>query len=104
MMGEFEYKDVLVDNPPTYLPGLYYFFFFLYGIFVPIIFLNLLIGLAVGDISRIQSSAELQVYAKQVERLIQIERGFPEALRMRTRVYEHTDYPNMKLSLRKKVS
>ncbi|XP_020891879.1 transient receptor potential cation channel subfamily A member 1 [Exaiptasia diaphana] len=103
MLGEFEYKDLLIDQPPTYLPWLHYFFFVLYVICVPIIFLNLLIGLAVGDIDRIQSSAELEVHARQVERLIQIERGFSKMLRKRTKAFEHTEYPNVKSSVRKKI-
>ncbi|KAK3711402.1 hypothetical protein QZH41_013507 [Actinostola sp. cb2023] len=61
------------------------------------------IGLAVGDINRIQSSAELEVHARQVERLIQIERGFSKMLRKRSKVLEYTDYPNMKSSVRKKI-
>ncbi|XP_032220958.2 transient receptor potential cation channel subfamily A member 1 isoform X2 [Nematostella vectensis] len=103
MLGEFEYKSTFVDSPPTFQPVLFYFFFIMFGVSVPIIFLNLLIGLAVGDIGRIQASAELEVHARQVERLIQIERGAPKVILKRSKVTEHLEFPNAKGTIRKKI-
>lgn len=76
-MGEIGYAErflvPFVDGDPSTLhyaiPTLVLLVFFF--LLMPILFMNLLIGLAVGDIAQIQSNAALQRLAMQVSCIAQ---------------------------------
>ena len=77
-IGEFEYDDIFFDNvfwcggTNKCLPykKLTMFFFFVFVIIMPILTMNLLVGLAVGDIQAVLENAMLQRLAMQVTKLI----------------------------------
>ena len=72
MTGEFEYGDLFfgaqpeenaINDPfPAYSAPL----FMIFVLLMPIIIMNLLLGLAVGDIQQIQENAELQTLSMKV--------------------------------------
>ncbi|KAK3742362.1 hypothetical protein QZH41_019298, partial [Actinostola sp. cb2023] len=94
LMGEVNYGVIFLENRNIYHPELLYPVFILFCIAMPIIFLNLLIGLAVGDIVSIQKIAALERYSAQVEQLYQIEQMFPRFILKPWQVRKHVEYPN----------
>lgn len=95
MVGELEYSNFFVDNT-LYLPDLTRFIFAAFCCLVPIVFMNLLIGLAVGDIESIQKNAELKLLAIQIEDVFTFERRLPKCLLRRFHKSSITKYPNKK--------
>lgn len=86
MIGELEFDDTFVEtigknttsgarkNP---FPKTSFVFLSLFLILVGIVLMNLLVGLAVGDIDTIQQSATLKRLAMQVEFVAEIEQSYP---------------------------
>jgi len=70
---------------------------------MPIIFLNLLIGLAVGDIDTIRKTAALERYTSQVEHLSQLERAIPTFILKSLLVTEYVEHPNKPKNLKTKI-
>jgi transient receptor potential cation channel subfamily A protein 1 len=69
MMGGWDFNSIFVEphhdgNLPY--PYLNFFFLVLFIILMPILFVNLLIGLAVGDIEMVLRDAKLKRLAMQV--------------------------------------
>ncbi|XP_031564754.1 transient receptor potential cation channel subfamily A member 1-like [Actinia tenebrosa] len=83
--------------------------FVLYGLFIaycfmmPIIFLNLLIGLAVGDIDSIRKTAAMERYTSQVEHLSQLERALPTFILSKAQIMEYVEHPNRPKNLKNKI-
>ncbi|XP_048577386.1 transient receptor potential cation channel subfamily A member 1 isoform X2 [Nematostella vectensis] len=89
MVGEIDYNDVLSSNvinrevnpatgaPYVPLPPVTYVFFFVFVVMVPILLMNLLVGLAVGDIDAIQKTASFSRLKDQVNYVTDIQRRYP---------------------------
>lgn len=91
--GELEYTATVTDNlnksvPRSKIPLVpfvesSYIFYYLFILIMPIALVNLLIGLAVGDIEAIQKTAFLRNKGKQITFIADIERKFPKFLTRR---------------------
>ncbi|KAG5446180.1 Transient receptor putative cation channel sub A member 1, partial [Clonorchis sinensis] len=83
MVGEYEHTDVItkpyLDSQAStiYIPELTFPFFALFVFLVPISLMNLMIGLAVGDIDNVRRSATQQLIAQQVYWLESLEARCP---------------------------
>ncbi|KER20575.1 hypothetical protein T265_10898 [Opisthorchis viverrini] len=83
MVGEYEHTEVItkpyLDTQAStiYIPELTFPFFALFVFLVPISLMNLMIGLAVGDIDKVRRSATQQLIAQQVYWLETLEARCP---------------------------
>lgn len=93
MIGELEYNTFFVDKT-LYLPDLTRFIFVVFCALIPIVFMNLLVGLAVGDIESIQKNAELKLLAIEIEDVYSFERRLPNCFLRRIHKSSVTKYPN----------
>ena len=85
--GELEYDNIffgehILDEAVPYL-WTTRVFFVSFVIIMPIIIMNLLVGLAVDDIKGVQESAVLQRLAMQVELTLNVEKLLPECIKRR---------------------
>ncbi|XP_067045027.1 transient receptor potential cation channel subfamily A member 1-like isoform X2 [Acropora muricata] len=93
MIGELEYNTFFVDKS-LFIPDITRFIFTIFCILMPIVFMNLLIGLAVGDIESIQKNAELRLLAVQIEDVFRFEQRLPKFILRRLHKTSITKYPN----------
>ncbi|KAL9969346.1 hypothetical protein ACROYT_G021550 [Oculina patagonica] len=92
-VGELDYTTMLVDsleakNPESKAPLVPYressfVFFCLFTFAMPIILMNLLVGLAVGDIESVQKYAFLRNKGKFIDFVVEVERKFPKFITRR---------------------
>lgn len=84
------------DERQQTLPFPYFTFTMLivFMVLMPILLMNLLIGLAVGDIEAVRRNAQLKRIAKQVELHTELERKLPRFLLQRGYQEEYLEYPN----------
>ncbi|KAL0280245.1 UNVERIFIED_CONTAM: hypothetical protein PYX00_001595 [Menopon gallinae] len=109
MLGEIDFLGTYVnpffrhesisDMPERELKSLPYPLpaFFILGLFMvlmPILLMNLLIGLAVGDIESVRRNAQLKRLAMQVVLHTELERKLPRCLLERVDKMELIEYPN----------
>lgn len=68
MLGEIDFLNTYVTNSGTYIryPIPAYIILILFMVLMPILLMNLLIGLAVGDIESVRRNAQLKRLAMQV--------------------------------------
>uniref|UniRef100_A0A915HKV2 Transient receptor potential cation channel subfamily A member 1 n=1 Tax=Romanomermis culicivorax TaxID=13658 RepID=A0A915HKV2_ROMCU len=97
MMGDWNYVENFAK--PYYYktlvyPHLTYGFLLTFVILMPILFINLLIGLAVGDIEIVQKDASLKRLAMQVQYHTELENRMPNRLLRRFQKKELIKYPN----------
>ncbi|XP_029779461.1 transient receptor potential cation channel subfamily A member 1 [Suricata suricatta] len=80
MLGDINYRDAFLEpflrNELVY-PVLSFAQLIIFTMFVPIVLMNLLIGLAVGDIAEVQKHALLKRIAMQVELHTSLEKKLP---------------------------
>ncbi|KAH9498446.1 Transient receptor putative cation channel sub A member 1 [Bulinus truncatus] len=69
-------------------------FLTLFVLLMPILLMNLLIGLAVGDIESVQRDARLKRLAMQVELHIQLEKKMPSFILEKVTFTEYRHFPN----------
>ncbi|XP_074616344.1 transient receptor potential cation channel subfamily A member 1-like isoform X1 [Acropora palmata] len=104
MLDNLQYDNILLNYNGSTGNGLVlYVLYIAYCFMMPIIFLNLLIGLAVGDIDTIRKTAALERYTSQVEHLSQLERAIPNFILKKVQVTEHVEYPNKPKNLKTKI-
>ena len=71
MTGELEYDGYYVEES-LYYPEASYGLFICFVIVVPIVFMNLLVGLAVDDIKEVQHRAGLERSVMKIELIFQV--------------------------------
>ncbi|CAA9998410.1 unnamed protein product [Nesidiocoris tenuis] len=90
-----EYVEKDQKTPPHLpLPFTTYFILGLFMVLMPILLMNLLIGLAVGDIESVRRNAQLKRLAMQVVLHTELERKVPQFLLERVHKTELIVYPN----------
>ncbi|EGW09908.1 Transient receptor potential cation channel subfamily A member 1 [Cricetulus griseus] len=80
MLGDINYRDAFLEpllKKELAYPILTFGQLILFTMFVPIVLMNLLIGLAVGDIAEVQKHASLKRSAMQVELHTNLEKKLP---------------------------
>ena len=73
MTGEFEYSQYLPGDQVLLFDVLPYFIFFFFVLVMPIVLMNLLIGLAVDDIQRIMNDAKVERRKMRVLELLPLQ-------------------------------
>ncbi|CAG0881689.1 unnamed protein product [Darwinula stevensoni] len=71
-----------------------FFFLVVFILFMPILLMNLLIGLAVGDIESVRRNAQLKRIAMQVELHSELERKLPRCFIAKVDKSHVVEYPN----------
>ncbi|XP_047424377.1 transient receptor potential cation channel subfamily A member 1b [Mugil cephalus] len=103
MVGELNYQNNFLD---AYLKNdlpfgiLTYFIFVVFVLLMPILLVNLMIGLAVGDIAEVQRNAALKRIAMQIDLHTALEDKLPYWIMKRVDKPSITIYPNRKCSRR----
>ncbi|XP_066946629.1 transient receptor potential cation channel subfamily A member 1 [Macrobrachium rosenbergii] len=102
MLGEIDFLNIFVY--PFYevsprgdflrYPGTTFGLLVIFMILMPILLMNLLIGLAVGDIESVKKNAQLKRIAMQVELHSDLESKLPEVIIKRVNKSELIIYPN----------
>ncbi|KAM3592863.1 uncharacterized protein V6R79_000664 [Siganus canaliculatus] len=101
MVGELNYQNNFLDAfLSNELPFdiLTYFIFVAFVLLMPILLVNLMIGLAVGDIAEVQRNASLKRIAMQIELHTALEDKLPYWFMKRVDTTSVTIYPNRKCS------
>ncbi|KAL9951631.1 hypothetical protein ACROYT_G044332 [Oculina patagonica] len=93
-LGELNYADTLMPWDKLEYAALTNILFFLFVLGMPIILMNMLVGLAVGDIEKIQVNAVIGRYVMQVELVLELEESVPKSFAKRAHVKKHVEYPN----------
>ncbi|VDP75954.1 unnamed protein product [Echinostoma caproni] len=89
MFGEYEHSSTLIHPllsdpyPDTQNTIAIFLFYIAFLVFVPIIVMNLLIGLAVGDIEEVRKTACEQLLVQQIYWLADLESKFPKFIQKR---------------------
>ncbi|KAJ8010896.1 hypothetical protein DPEC_G00079920 [Dallia pectoralis] len=101
MVGEMNYQnnilDMYLDNKLPF-PFITFYVFLIFVIVMPILLMNMMIGLAVGDIAEVQRSAALKRMAMQIELHTNLEEKMPYWLLKRVDRPCITIHPNRKCS------
>jgi len=67
MLGELDFDRAYVDaSNEQHFPVINLIMLLLFAVFMPILLMNLLVGLAIGDLMQIQKNARLKRLAMQV--------------------------------------
>ncbi|KAL9951394.1 hypothetical protein ACROYT_G044048 [Oculina patagonica] len=93
-LGELNYADIFMPWDKLRYAALTNIVFFLFVLGMPIILMNMLVGLAVGDIEKIQVNALINRYVMQVELVLEMEETVPKSIAKRAHVKKHVEYPN----------
>ena len=108
MIGEMDFASMFGQDvthtwiPPTFrvpYPEFTIGFFFLFVILCPILFMNLLVGLAVDNIQSVQEKAVLERLAMQVRLNLDVERMLPTFLHRKYIIRNEEVYPNKPKSM-----
>ncbi|CAB1326262.1 unnamed protein product [Coregonus sp. 'balchen'] len=84
-------------------PSLTYAIFVMFTFAVPILLMNLMIGLAVGDIAKVQENAVLKQMGMQIELHTSLEEKMPYWLMKRVDQDSLTEYPNRACSRKREM-
>ncbi|XP_059390620.1 transient receptor potential cation channel subfamily A member 1-like [Carassius carassius] len=96
-VGELNYQSTFLnayENGRMAFPGVTYFIFLIFVLLMPILLMNLMIGLAVGDIAEVQRNAELKRIAMQIDLHTALEEKLPYWFLKRVDKPTITIYPN----------
>uniref|UniRef100_A0A8C3MU18 Transient receptor potential cation channel subfamily A member 1 n=1 Tax=Geospiza parvula TaxID=87175 RepID=A0A8C3MU18_GEOPR len=97
MLGDINYHDAFLDpllSSELPYPFLSYTVLIIFTLLIPILLMNLLIGLAVGDIAEVQKYAALKRIAMQVNLHTNLEKKLPFWFLSRVDQESITVYPN----------
>jgi hypothetical protein len=78
------------SSEPLNFPVFSYIFFILFALLVPVVVLNILIGLAVGDISSVRKDASIGQIRMQAKLLVEVEGVLPAWFLKRVHVLDST--------------
>jgi transient receptor potential cation channel subfamily A protein 1 len=92
--GEFEFDRFFNEEDVIEYGVLSYMLWIVFLIVMPILLMNLLVGLAVEDIKDVQENAKLQRLAMQVELVLGVEANLPSFILRRFTKPEDTIMPN----------
>uniref|UniRef100_A0A8B9HBS6 Transient receptor potential cation channel, subfamily A, member 1b n=1 Tax=Astyanax mexicanus TaxID=7994 RepID=A0A8B9HBS6_ASTMX len=98
-VGELNYQNTLLEayeQGQLAFPEISYFIFVLFVLLMPILLMNLMIGLAVGDIAEVQRNATLKRIAMQINLHTNLEEKLPYWYMKRVDKPSITIYPNKK--------
>ncbi|XP_031548930.1 transient receptor potential cation channel subfamily A member 1-like [Actinia tenebrosa] len=93
-LGEINYVDVFMPWNKLYYPFLANLVVVMFCLTMPIILMNMLVGLSVGDIDKIEQTALIDRYVLQVTLLNSIENSLPSWVLKRIQKKVVTIYPN----------
>ncbi|XP_073259168.1 transient receptor potential cation channel subfamily A member 1-like [Porites lutea] len=93
-LGEMSYEDRFMPWDSLEYATLANILFLMFVLGMPIILMNMLVGLAVGDIDKIQAHAAIDRYMMQVELVLDMEEMLPACLAKRAHVTKQVVYPN----------
>ncbi|XP_022786604.1 transient receptor potential cation channel subfamily A member 1-like isoform X2 [Stylophora pistillata] len=101
-LGELNYADnfMPLEYPFAELINV---LFILFVLAMPIILMNMLVGLAVGDIDNIQRNATMDRYVMQIKMLLETEEQLPRWLRKHVQFEKFVEFPNKKLPLKTRL-
>uniref|UniRef100_A0A8B9HDG5 Transient receptor potential cation channel, subfamily A, member 1b n=1 Tax=Astyanax mexicanus TaxID=7994 RepID=A0A8B9HDG5_ASTMX len=102
-VGELNYQNTLLEayeQGQLAFPEISYFIFVLFVLLMPILLMNLMIGLAVGDIAEVQRNATLKRIAMQINLHTNLEEKLPYWYMKRVDKPSITIYPNKKFRVR----
>ncbi|CAH3024857.1 unnamed protein product, partial [Porites evermanni] len=103
-LGELDYEnDFIIQKSMRHYSEAVNVVFVMFCLAMPIILMNMLIGLAVGDIDKIQQKSVMARYVMQVELLLEIEESLPKWILRRVQVDKHEEFPNRSSKLQTKV-
>ncbi|XP_074058153.1 transient receptor potential cation channel subfamily A member 1 [Macrotis lagotis] len=97
MLGDINYHESFLEPlRGSYLPYpiLSYLFLIVFILYIPIVLMNLLIGLAVGDIAEVQKNASMKRIAMQVKLHTSLEKKLPVWFLTKVDQESITVYPN----------
>ncbi|XP_067028260.1 transient receptor potential cation channel subfamily A member 1-like [Acropora muricata] len=97
-LGELNYAEVFMPWDKLEYATLTNILFFIFVLGMPIIIMNMLVGLAVGDIDKIQINAVLDRYVMQAELVLEMEEWVPSWLAKRANIGKYVEHPNQKSS------
>ncbi|CAF1323136.1 unnamed protein product [Adineta steineri] len=81
MLGELDYDRTYIESgEEQHFSFINLIMLLLFAVIMPILLMNLLIGLAIGDLMQIQQNARLKRLAMQVQRHTNLERKLPKRL------------------------
>jgi len=102
-LGELNYESDFIPDVKLHYPLAANAVFVFFCLAMPIILMNMLIGLAVGDIDKIQQKSVMARYVMQVELLLEIEESLPQWILRRVQVDKYEEFPNRKSKLQTKL-
>lgn len=102
-LGELNYHDEFLPWDELAFPTLTNVLFVILVLGMPIIMMNMLVGLAVGDIDKIQQNALMDRYVLQVQLLLDIENSMPMFILKHVQVPSYSEYPNHPKTLKQKL-
>ena len=105
MLGEIDYAAFVREGSRGNLPydDLTFLFVVTLAIIMAIVIVNLLIGLAVGDIENIRMNAIVEKRSIEVEVYTRLDYNLPKKFIMRVNKSSYTKYPNTSVSLVRKI-
>ena len=110
MLGELDYERSYLENShEQHFSTINLIMLLLFALIMPILLMNLLVGLAIGDLMQIQQNARLKRLATQVQIHTNLEKKLPKKLIQSWTKHEEVIYLNVGLcnrfsSLVKRVS
>ncbi|XP_022786608.1 transient receptor potential cation channel subfamily A member 1-like [Stylophora pistillata] len=102
-LGEMNYHENFLPWDNLAFSTLTNILFIVLVLGMPIIMMNMLVGLAVGDIDKIQQNALMDRYVLQVRLLVDIENSLPEFIMKRVQVYSYSEFPNHPKTIKQKL-
>eukprot|EP00116_Pleurobrachia_bachei_P009688 sb/3469950/ len=104
MTGEFEFDSYFYSLTDLHYPESTVITFIIFVIIVPIVFMNLLVGLAVDDIKAVYDDAELQRTIMKIDLIFQVESLLTQSFIDKIHLAKKTFYPNLKSKVLGSVS